>query len=66
MFTVHTLFEEALNLAPRERKQLILRLLDTVQANNSGLPHPRQFSAEQVGEWVREDEEGMRRFLEES
>jgi hypothetical protein len=48
-----------------EKEQLFLFLAARLRAANPAeLPPPRKFSRGQMEEWIRADEEGMRRFRE--
>ena len=48
-------------LPPREKQELFLFLAGRLRAAGD-LPEPRQFTAEQVREWIDEDEAEMKRF----
>ena len=52
-------------LPEQEKEQLFLFLAARLRAANPAeLPPPRKFSREQMAAWIRDDEEGMRRFRE--
>lgn len=50
-------------LPEREKEQLFLFLAARLRAANpTELPLPRKFSGGQMEEWIRDDEEGVRRL----
>ena len=52
-------------LPEHEKEELFLCLAARLRsASTAELPPPRKFSREQMEEWIRDDEEGMRRFRE--
>jgi hypothetical protein len=58
--------EAAADALPAEQKQeLILFLAARLRARGGELPPPREFSREQIEQWIADDEEGYRRFLDE-
>jgi hypothetical protein len=50
------------SLPSSEKTELLLYVAQSLRAQQAPLPDPRQFSDEQLQEWVNEDEEAMRRF----
>lgn len=52
-------------LAPEQQQELFLFLAARLRAGSGQLPMPRDFSPEQIRAWIQDDEQGMRRFLEE-
>ena len=65
MSTLAEIEAAADTLPEREQEQLFLFLAARLRAANPAeLPPPRKFSREQMAEWMRDDEEGMRRFRE--
>lgn len=57
--------EAAAAALPVEQKQeLLLFLAARLRAQGAGLPDPRKFSAEQLAEWIAEDEADLQRFRE--
>jgi hypothetical protein len=57
--------EAAADALSAEEKQELLRFLATrLRAQAGELPPPRKFGPEQIEAWIKEDEEGMRRFRE--
>jgi len=57
--------EAAADALPAEQKQeLILFLAARLRAGAGELPPPREFSREQIDQWIADDEEGYRRFLD--
>lgn len=57
--------EAAADALPAEQKQeLILFLAARLRAGTGELPPPREFSREQIDQWIADDEEGYRRFLD--
>ena len=57
--------EAAADALPAEEKQeLLLFLAARLRAQAGELPPPRKFGREQIEAWIKEDEEGMRRFRE--
>ena len=61
-----TEIETAADALPvQEKEELFLFLAARLRAAGSAeLPPPRKFSREQMDAWIRDDEEGMRRFRE--
>jgi len=56
--------EAAAEALPAEQKQeLIMFLAARLRADAGELPPPREFSREQIEQWIADDEEGYRRFL---
>jgi hypothetical protein len=58
--------EAAADALPAEQKQeLILFLAARLRAGASELPPAQESSREQIEHWIRDDEEGYRRFRDE-
>ena len=58
--------EAAADALPAEQKQeLLLFLAARLRAGTGELPPPREFSREQIEQWIADDEAGYRRFLAE-
>jgi hypothetical protein len=58
--------EAAADTLPAEQKQeLILFLAARLRVAVGELPPPREFSREQIEQWIADDEEGYRRFRDE-
>lgn len=56
--------EAAADALPAEQKQeLILFLATRLRVGTDELPQLREFSREQIEQWIADDEEGYRRFL---
>ena len=53
-------------LPAKEKQELILFLAARLRAEGDQLPSPREFSRDQIEQWIADDEEGYRRFLTES
>jgi hypothetical protein len=51
-------------LSPEQKQELLLFLAARIRATRPELPEPRRFSREQIGAWIAEDEDDMRRFRE--
>lgn len=56
--------ETAADALPPEQKQELFLFLVTRMRAAGELPPPRSFTREQIDAWIKDDEEGMRRFLE--
>ena len=57
--------EAAADALPAEQKQrLMLFLAARLRAGTEELPPPREFSREQIAQWIADDEAGYRRFLD--
>jgi hypothetical protein len=57
--------EAADDALPVEQKQeLILFLAARLRAENEELPPPREFSREQIEQWIADDEAGYRHFID--
>lgn len=57
--------EAAADALPEEEKQeLILFLAARLRAGAGELPPPREFTRKQIEQWITDDEEGYRRFLD--
>ncbi len=50
-------------LPPEQKEELFLFLATRLRAETGELPPPREFSRDQMTQWIREDEEGYRRVL---
>lgn len=60
-----TEIEAAVVRLPVEDKQRLLRLITaSLDCEDVQMPEPRDFSIEQIQEWIARDEEAMRRFRE--
>lgn len=58
--------EAAADALPAEQKQeLLLFLAARLREGAEELPPPREFSREQIEQWIANDEAGYRRFLAE-
>ena len=56
--------QAAADALPAEQKQeLLLFLAARLRAGTGELPPPREFSREQIEQWIADDEAGYRRFL---
>lgn len=64
MSTLAELEVAADSLPPQEKQELFLFLASRLRATNGHLPEPRQFSTEQIAEWIAEDEADMQRLRE--
>ena len=51
-------------LSVEEKQELLLFLATRLRAGAAELPSPRKFGRRQIEAWIKEDEEGMRAFLE--
>jgi hypothetical protein len=57
--------EAAADALPAEQKQeLILFLAARLRTGAGELQPPREFAREQIEQWIADDEEGYRRFLD--
>lgn len=56
--------EAAADTLSAEQKQELILFLAARLRGAGDLPHPRDFSREQMDAWIADDEEGMRRFRE--
>ena len=59
-----TEIEAAADALPREQKEELLLFLAARLRGTNKMPSPREFSAEQIAEWIADDDEGMRRVRE--
>jgi hypothetical protein len=50
-------------LPPEQKQELILFLATRLRSVGAPLPEPRKFTREQIEQWIKDDEEGMRRFV---
>ncbi len=65
MSTLAEIEAAAETLPEQEKEELFLFLAARLRAAGPAeLPPPRKFSREQMEEWIRDDEEGMKRFRE--
>ena len=56
--------ESAAEALPQEQKEeLFLFLATRLRADAGDMPPPREFSREQMDQWIKEDEEEYRRLL---
>ncbi len=51
-------------LPPEQKQELILFLAARLRAGNEELPPPREFSREQIEQWIADDEAGYRHFID--
>ena len=63
MSTVEEIEAAVKQLSPQEQQELLLRLAQRLREEGA-LPEPRKFTREQIQDWIRRDEEGMKRFRE--
>ena len=63
MSTLSEIEAAADTLTAEQKQELILFLAARMRAGASELPSPRNFSREQIEQWIADDEEGMRTFL---
>lgn len=52
----------AAKLTADEQKQLLRFLLSLIPADEADLPQPRQFSQQEIHDWLAEDEASMQRL----
>jgi hypothetical protein len=64
MTTLAEIEAAAANLSPEQKQQLMLFLASRLRDEGAPLPEPREFSREQIQQWIAEDEADMRRFRE--
>ena len=50
-------------LPPEQKQELLFFLVTRLRAQGAKLPEPRKFTAEQMADWISEDEADMQRFL---
>ena len=50
-------------LPQKEKEELFMFLATRLRAAAGDLPPPREFSREQLAQWIADDEAGYRRFL---
>ena len=62
MKTLAEIERAAEQLPGAEQTELIYFLVQRLDAANLPLPEPRQFSVEQLQQWMEEDEADMQRF----
>jgi len=53
---------DALNL--EQKQELLLFLATRLRAQGANPPQPREFSREQIADWIARDETDMKRFRE--
>lgn len=51
-------------LSPAEKRELVLFLTARLRAGGEALPEPREWSREQLADWIAEDEADLRHFAE--
>ena len=51
-------------LTVEQKEQLLVFLAARLRAAGTKLPEPRQFTPEQIAEWIAEDEADLQRFQE--
>ena len=51
-------------LTPGQKQELLLFLAARLRAQRASLPPPRKFSAEQIAQWMADDEADMSKFRE--
>ena len=65
MSTLTEIEAAAENLPAQEKEELFLFLAARLRTTNPAeLPPPRKFTREQMEAWIKDDEEGMKRFRE--
>jgi hypothetical protein len=62
MKTLAEIEEAAQQLPPAKQTELLYFLAQRLEEANLPLPAPREFSPEQLQQWLDQDEEDMRRF----
>jgi hypothetical protein len=62
MMTLTEIEEAASELPTAKKTELLLFLAESLRKEQAPLPAPRQFSKEQLDQWMDEDEASMRRF----
>jgi hypothetical protein len=65
MSTLAEIEAAADGLPPAQKEELLLFLASRLRAETVQMPPPREFSREQMEQWIAEDEDGYRRFLAE-
>jgi hypothetical protein len=50
-------------LPPEQKEELFLFLATRLRAETGEMPPPREFSRDQMEQWIREDEKGYRDVL---
>jgi hypothetical protein len=50
-------------LPPEQKEELFLFLATRLRAETADMPPPREFSREQLDQWIKEDEEEYSRLL---
>ena len=63
MSTLAEIERAAEALPPEQKEELFLFLVTRLRGETAGLPPPREFSRDQMEQWLREDEAGYRRVL---
>lgn len=51
-------------LSPEQKQELLLYLVKRMRAQAVRLPEPQEISAEQISEWMADDDLDMQRFRE--
>jgi hypothetical protein len=63
MSTLAEIEKAAEALPPEQKEELFLFLAIRLRVGSGELPSPREFSRDQMEQWIREDEAGYRRVL---
>lgn len=53
-------------LPPEEKQALVLFLVTRLRESGAEIPPPRDIPLEKLQEWIKDDEDGYRRFLAKS
>ena len=64
MNTLAEIEAAAAALPAQEQEELFLYLAVRLRTGVGQQPPPREFTTEQIQDWITDDEEGMRRFRE--
>jgi hypothetical protein len=64
MSTLIEIEQAVVKLSPDQQQRLLRFLLRFVPVNQAELPAPRNFSDQEVQQWLAEDESSMLRFRE--
>jgi hypothetical protein len=51
-------------LSAEQKQELLLYIVKRLRAEGAQLPEPREFSREQIADWIAEDEADLRRVRE--
>lgn len=62
MSTLSEVEKAAEALPVKQREELLVFLADSLRAENTPLPAPREFSREQIQSWIEDDERGAAVF----